>query len=206
MDDQKARDEHSAVHPQCGSTAQSNSNERYRLLVMMLRWHCTCALLFVLALTSGVRPDSVVAAPSLEEAELAYERGDYTQAARLFSPLAEQGVASAQFYLGLMYEKGRGVRQDHSTAFIWFRKAAAQGYAGPQNNLGLIYERGRGVRKDAVRALMWYIIATAMFNGDEKKTAAKRHDHLIAQMTAAQIEQARELAQRCQHSQFKECD
>jgi TPR repeat protein len=173
---------------------------------VMPMWRCVFGMLLVLACASGARPELVVAAQSLEEAEFAYERGDYTQAARLFSPLAEQGVASAQFYLGLMYEKGRGVRQDHSTALMWFRKAAGQGYAGPQNNLGLMYERGRGVRKDVVRALMWYTIAAAMLNGDEGKTAMKRRDHLISQMTAPQIEQAQEMAQRCQQSQFKECD
>ena len=169
-------------------------------------WRSVFAMLLVLVCASGVVPGFVIAAPSLEEAEFAYERGDYTQAARLFSPLAEQGVASAQFYLGLMYEKGRGVRQDYSTALVWFRKAAGQGYPGPQNNLGLMYERGRGVRKDAIRALMWYTVAAAMLNGDEGKTAVKRQDHLTSQMTAAQIEQAQEMARRCQQSQFKECD
>jgi hypothetical protein len=105
-----------------------------------------------------------------------------------------------------MYEKGRGVRQDYSTALIWFRKAAGQGYASPQNNLGLMYERGRGVRKDVVRALMWYTVAAAMLNGDEGKTAMMRRDHLTSQMPASQIEQAQEMARRCQQSQFKECD
>lgn len=169
-------------------------------------WRCVFVLLCGLACVSGMGPESVVAAPSVQEAEFAYERGDYTQAARVFSPLAEQGTASAQFYLGLMYEKGRGVRQDHSTALMWFRKAAAQGYAGPQNNLGLIYERGRGVRKDVVRALMWYTIAAALLNGDEGKTAIERRDYLASRLTAPQIEQAQELARRCQQSEFKECD
>ncbi|MDF0652609.1 MAG: tetratricopeptide repeat protein [Nitrospira sp.] len=169
-------------------------------------WRCVFAVLVVLACASGAGPESVVAAQSIEEAEFAYERGDYTQAARLFSPLAEQGVASAQFYLGLMYEKGRGVRQDHSMALTWFRKAAAQGYAGPQNNLGLIYERGRGVRKDVVRALMWYTVAAVVLTGDERKAAMKSRDHLTSQMTTEQIEEAQEMARRCQQSQFKDCD
>lgn len=163
-------------------------------------------VLLVLTCAAGASPRSVVAADSLEEAEFAYERGNYTQAARLFSPLAEQGVASAQFHLGLMYENGRGVRKDHSTALTWFRKAAAQGYAGPQNNLGLIYERGRGVRKDLVRALMWYTLAATMLHGNEGKTAMKRRDYLTSQMTAAQIEQAQEMIRVCQQSQFKKCD
>jgi len=167
---------------------------------------CVFAMLVILACASGPNPECVLAAQSIEEAEFAYERGDYTQAGRLFSSLAEQGVASAQFYLGLMYEKGRGVRQDHATALTWFRKSAAQGYAGPQNNLGLMYERGRGVRKDVVRAFMWYTVAATMLTGDEGETALKRRDHLTSQMTAAQIEEAHEMARRCQQSQFKECD
>lgn len=169
-------------------------------------WRRVFLLLSVLACAPGAGRESVVAAQSIEEAEFAYDRGEYTRAARLFSPLAEQGVASAQFHLGLMHEKGQGVRQDHSTALTWFRKAAAQGYAGPQTNLGLIYERGRGVRKDLVRALMWYTLAAAMLNGDEKETAMKRRDDLTARMTAAQVEQAQEMVQRCRQSQFKECD
>jgi TPR repeat protein len=170
-----------------------------------MRRVCFTILLVLVCATDAI-PQPIVAADSLEEAEFAYERGEYTQAARLFSPLAEQGVASAQFYLGLMHEKGRGVRQDNPTALMWFRKAAAQGFAGPQSNLGLMYERGRGVRKDLVRALMWYHIAGAMLKGDEGKAAVKRRDYLTSHMTAEQIEQAQEMARRCQQSQFKQCD
>ena len=169
-------------------------------------WRVFCVLLLVLSGAAGTGLPSFAAANSLEEAEFAYERGEYTQAARIFSPLAEQGVASAQFYLGLMHEKGRGVRQDYPTALTWFRKAAAQGYAGPQSNLGLIYERGRGVRKDLVRAFMWYHLAGVMLPGNDGKAALERRDQLSSQMTAAQIEQAQELARRCQQSQFKQCD
>jgi hypothetical protein len=49
-------------------------------------WHCVFAMLLVLACASGAGPKSVVATQSLEEAEFAYERGDYTQAASFFSP------------------------------------------------------------------------------------------------------------------------
>lgn len=165
-----------------------------------------CAVFLFLTCAAGASLPSVAAASSLEEAEFSYERGEYTQAARLFSPLAEQGVASAQFYLGLMHEKGRGVRQDYPTALTWFRKAAAQGYAGPQSNLGLLYDRGRGVRKDLIRAFMWYDLASVMIPGNDGKAALARRDQLRSQMTPAQIEQAQELARRCQQSQFKQCD
>jgi uncharacterized protein len=164
------------------------------------------SLLLILACSTEARADVILAADSVEEAEFAYERGDYTQAARLFSPLAEQGNASAQFHLGLMHERGRGVRFDYRTALKWFRKAAAQGYPGPQVNLGLLYERGRGVRKDVIRAYMWYAVAADLLPGDKGKTAVTRRDHLTSRMTAAEIEQAQEMARRCQQSQFKECD
>lgn len=149
---------------------------------------------------------TVAAADSYEEAEFAYDRGDYTRAARLFRPLAEQGVAPAQFHLGLMYERGRGVPQDYRAALKWFRMAAEQGYAGPQLNLGLMYERGRGVRRDFIRAHMWYNVAAAMLSGDDGEAAMKRRDHVASRMTAAQLEKAQEKARRCQQSKFKECD
>ena len=50
---------------------------------------------------------------------------------------ARQGNAAAQFNLGLMYDSGRGVRQDYTKAVQWYRKAAEQGVAEAQYNLGV---------------------------------------------------------------------
>ena len=69
---------------------------------------------------------------------------------------AEQGYAKAQFNLGLMYDSGRGVRQDYTKAVQWYRKAAEQGDAKAQSNLGLMYDSGRGVRQDYTQAVQWY--------------------------------------------------
>lgn len=44
--------------------------------------------------------------------------------------LAAQGDAGAQFRLGLMYDYGQGVPQNHANAVRWYRAAAEQGYAG----------------------------------------------------------------------------
>ena len=41
---------------------------------------------------------------------------------------AEHGFACAQFYLGLMYEYGRGVEQSFEKAREWYEKAAEQEY------------------------------------------------------------------------------
>ncbi len=52
--------------------------------------------------------------------------------------LAAQGDAHAQFNLGVMYDKGRGVSQDYAEAVKWYRKAAEQGHASAQHNLGVM--------------------------------------------------------------------
>jgi len=57
----------------------------------------------------------------------AHNRKDYATAAREFRSAAEQGVAEAQFNLGIMYSHGEGVAQDKKQATAWYRKAAAQG-------------------------------------------------------------------------------
>jgi TPR repeat protein len=149
---------------------------------------------------------TVAVAASIQEAEFAYDRGDYTQAARLFRPLAEQGIPAAQVNLGMMYAKGQGVPQDYQAALKWYRRAAEQGNGSAQNNLGLMYERGRGVRQDFILAHMWSNIAAGALNGDEGKTALTRRDHVASQMTAGQIEKAQEMARRCQDTKFKDCE
>ena len=86
----------------------------------------------------------------------ATERGDYQTAFKLWLPLAEQGNASTQFNLGVMYEDGRGVKQDDVEAVKWFRQAAEQGDAKAQFNLGVMYAKGQGVRQDKGQAKEWF--------------------------------------------------
>ena len=89
----------------------------------------------------------------------AYERGDYATALREFKALAEQGDASAQFNLGVMYKKGRGVTQDYAQAVKWYRLAAEQRDAVAQTILGFMYEKGQGVTQDYAQAVKWYRLA-----------------------------------------------
>jgi hypothetical protein len=48
---------------------------------------------------------------------------DYKIAVKWFRLAAEQGDATAQDSLGVMYAKGHGVPQDDKTAAKWFRLA-----------------------------------------------------------------------------------
>jgi len=86
----------------------------------------------------------------------AYDTGDYAAALQEFRPLAEQGNASAQYNLAVMYERGQGVPQDYKEAVKWWRLAADQDHAAAQYSLGLMYGYGQGVPQDYKEALKWY--------------------------------------------------
>jgi len=70
--------------------------------------------------------------------------------------LAEQGLAYAQYNLGVMYRIGQGVPQNDTEAVKWYRVAAEQGHFKAQNNLALMYSRGEGVPKNDAEAFKWY--------------------------------------------------
>ena len=57
----------------------------------------------------------------------AYSMKDYATALRELKPLAEQGNATAQYYVGAMYAFGNGVHKDHVFAHMWANIALANG-------------------------------------------------------------------------------
>ena len=75
---------------------------------------------------------------TLEDAINAYEKGDYKTAVHIFTKLAKQGSAEAQFHLGVCYENGLGVKQSYEEAVKWYRKAAEQGFAPAQKVLKIL--------------------------------------------------------------------
>lgn len=81
---------------------------------------------------------------------------DSEAALKEFRPLAAQGDARAQFELGYMYERGKGVPQDYVEAASWFHKSAAQGNASAQFYLGQMYDIGKGVHQSYQEAASWY--------------------------------------------------
>ena len=108
---------------------------------------------------------STYAAGKLEDAEAAYSKGNYAEAAKLLKPLALDGDARAQFRLGMMYQIGTEVIQDDVEAAKWFKLSAAKGYALGQFHLGTMYDFGRGVPKDYVMAVKWYKLAAEQGQG-----------------------------------------
>jgi TPR repeat protein len=95
-------------------------------------------------------------AEPFEDAEAAYARDDYATALRLFRSLADEGDATAQHRLAIMYERGLSLPQDYAQAAEWYRRAADQGHKIAQFDLAAMYETGYGVQQDYVQAYMWY--------------------------------------------------
>ncbi len=135
----------------------------------------------------------------------AYSRGDYATALQEFKPLAEQGIAEAQFSLGLMYWHGRGVPQDSAEAAKWYRLAAEQGQATTRSgrraiataqfSLGAMHADGAGVPQDYILAHMWFSLAGSRFPpGPDRDFAAKYRDFAATKLTPAQIAEAQRLA------------
>jgi len=108
---------------------------------------------------------SVALVAGYEKAIDAYNKGDYKTSAKLILPLAKKGLVKAQYNLGVMYEKGKGVEKNLKKAKKWFQFAAEQGLAKAQYNLGLMYAKGKGVEKDYSKAIKWMTLAADQGNG-----------------------------------------
>lgn len=194
-------------------------------------------LLLALMIVVGVAMASP--APShagpIENAIEAIDREDYQTALKILRPLAEQGLAEAQYHLGIMYQDGEGVLQDNKEAARWFLAAAKQGHAFAQTNIASMYHNGEGVQQDYKEAVRW--CRAAAVQGDalaQSNLALSYHtgegvpqdlvrahmwaniaaanggsketrDHIAEDLTPGQLEQATEMAKRCMASNYKDC-
>ncbi len=93
--------------------------------------------LFACFILLAVRP---AFADPLQDAMAAYSKKDYPTALYLFKPLAEQGNASAQRQIAMMYFKAQGTKKDDQEALRWFLAAANQGAVGDELTLAKYYQ------------------------------------------------------------------
>lgn len=90
---------------------------------------------------------------------------------------AQQGYASSQHQLGLLYFAGEAVPQNYAEAFRWFQLAALQDYPPAQFSLARLYQQGNGVERDPVIAYAWYHVAA--MNRMADAVAARDHMQLL---------------------------
>lgn len=150
------------------------------------------------SLCSGSCGDAVAAGTdTLAQGKRAYARQDYPLAARLLLPAAERGSATAQAFLGHMYEKGLGVPQNYGVAAAWLSQAAEQGEPTAQYLLALLYDKGFGVPQDWVQAEIWLILAAANAPHEKERDYWTRLRDAVAQkLTLDQIAEAQQRAYR----------
>ncbi len=109
---------------------------------------------------------------------------------------AEQGDASEQKNLGLLYYKGQCVPKNYVEAAKWFAKSAGQGFAAGQYDLSMLYKNGLGVPKNDVAAYLWCSMAAAQDDLAAKKDmktieSTLTHDQIAeAQKNAAEWKRA----------------
>jgi hypothetical protein len=89
-------------------------------------------------------------------------------------PLADQGNASTQLNLGIMYANGFGVPRNYTEAMKWYRLAAYQGDADAQLNLGINVRQGNRVcvRPAGHTICFWYEVETLLIAAVERARAA----------------------------------
>lgn len=104
----------------------------------------------------------------------AYDIGDYEKSLQNCLPLAEEGVAGAQFCVARLYANGFGVEMNDELALKWYGLAAQQGHAESQFNLGVMHANGWGVPMDDGEAAKWY-------------RPAAEHGYVPAQMAYAAV-------------------
>ena len=150
----------------------------------MKRFFAIVALLFPLAAWAG-----------MDEGVEAYSTGDYAKALAEFQALADQGNAEGQYFLGLFYHNGFGVKRDPAEAVKWFQKAAQQGDARSQYYAGIMYAAGKGVTKDLPMADMWLTLSATNPKSSYRDTHYTREeiDKIEKKMTPEQLAQAKEL-------------
>jgi len=93
-------------------------------------------------------------------------------------------------------------RGDYVPAIRLFRPLAEQGNAKAQRVLGVMYRRGEGVARSSARAFLWFSRAAA--RGDAQAKAELRE--VSQTMTPEELSQAREMAQACEATNYRQCE
>lgn len=89
---------------------------------------------------------------------------NYETALEFFSCAAKLGHPSAEFHVGLCYERGEGTVKCYTTAFEYFHRSALQGNQNAQFHTGMCYKRGRGVPRNLETAIEWFSKASKQGN------------------------------------------
>ena len=85
-----------------------------------------------------------------------YDQKQFRAAFPLIKKEAGKGNAEAQFYLGKIYDYGKGTSKNIEKAVYWYQKSSSQGNPKAMYNLAYMYSHGEGVEKDLQKAFELY--------------------------------------------------
>ncbi len=120
---------------------------------------------------------SVALAADLETGLNAYLSGDYETSLAECEPLAEEGIAAAQFCVGRLYANGFGVAMNDELALQWYGRAAEQGHSEAQFNLAVMHANGWGVPMNDEEAANYYRAAAEQGHLQAQTSLAKAYEN-----------------------------
>lgn len=86
---------------------------------------------------------------------------DDATAAYWYGRAAAQGLAPAQYRLGTLYERGKGVARDLKAALSWYERAASLGNVKAMHNAAVLAASKEGQEPDYAKAYKWFSLGAA---------------------------------------------
>ena len=86
---------------------------------------------------------------------------DEAKAAYWYGRAAAQGLAPAQYRLGTLYERGKGVARDLKAALSWYERAASLGNVKAMHNAAVLAASKDGQQPDYAKAFKWFSLGAA---------------------------------------------
>jgi localization factor PodJL len=102
---------------------------------------------------------------------------DYARAAYWYGKAAAQGLAPAQYRLGTLYERGKGVARDLDAAQGWYERAAGLGNVKAMHNAAVLAASSDGHKPDYKRAFKWFSLGAAHGLKDSQYNLAVLLEH-----------------------------
>jgi TPR repeat protein len=127
------------------------------------------------------------ASVSLARADLqagvdAYYEGNFAVALENLRPEADAGDPVAQYFLGEMHLRGKGVDQNFEQAAAWYEKAAVGGHA----DAGSLEMLGLGVARHPTSGYFWLIVSVVWEDSDLRDAAMAALGQVAVQLSPEQ--------------------
>ena len=95
-----------------------------------------------------------------QQGVVAYDKGDFEAAFKIWLPLAQQADLAAMRNVGLMLREGKGTARDPKRALWFYEEAGSKGFTLAQINAAFMHMNGDGVPKNLEAAAFWFHAAS----------------------------------------------